>query len=388
MALLRLHRFLMRLAFSAANAFAWIFVFQYFAIFQSVHDALARTALLYALVYTVSALVTPYAAGRLRHGMKSGVVYGVVFAFLAFVFLGLSFAGFFGYGYIYGIIAFALLLGAYRALYWVPYSVEAHETRPCIRPSFFTEIPIALMPAVAGVALTWVFVAPAWLLFMAGLVLVISLLPLARIPDVYEKFSWGYAETFAELFAHKHRLIFLRAIADGIQSAALFFLWPIAVFLIVGSSYLLFGTVLSITFLIALLVRKPVRALLRLWNIKHTSIVYAMVAMSAWVGRVLVATPVGIILIDTYYHAGTAGRAAVDHSALDHVSDGGHFVDEYTALKEIGLGFGRIIICIIAAILAASFSIPVSFLWSFVIVALAAGVSVWLAHLSALRERI
>lgn len=378
----------MRVAFSAANVFAWVFVFQYFVIFHPIHDALARTALLYALVYAISSLVTPYAARRLRHGMKQGIRYGIMFASLAFMFLGLSFQGFFGYEYVDGIVGFAIFLGLYRALYWVPYSVEASELRPQVHSSSIVEKVIALMPAIAGVILVERLLSPAWLLFLAGACILLSLIPLKRVPDIYEKFSWEYDETFSQLFARKHRVMFWRAIADGMQSAALFLLWPIAIFLIVGSSYLLLGLVLSITFFIALLFRDPFRRLVRRLDIKDISIFYAAVVMSAWVGRVLVASPFGIVLVDTYFHIGTAGKEGMDHSAFDQSADGGSFVDEYTALKEIGLGFGRIIICIVAAILSILFSISVSFLGSFLLVALAAGISVWLTHLSRSRERI
>ncbi|MBI2030540.1 hypothetical protein HYT05_02875, partial [Candidatus Kaiserbacteria bacterium] len=78
----------------------------------------------------------------------------------------------------------------------------------------------------------------------------------------------------------------------------------------------------------------------------------------------------------------------MDQPAFEQAADGGSFVDEYTALKEIGLGFGRVAICIIAAVLSILFSISISFLGSFLLVALAAGISVWFAYLSRSRERI
>lgn len=378
----------MRIAFSGANAFAWIFIFQYFAIFYSLHDALARTALLFALIYTVSILVTPYAAATLRHGVKQSIAYGIFLAALAFVCLGLSFEGFFGYQYMDGIIAFALFLGAYRAFYWVPYSVESHEVRPHTHSSPFIEILVALMPALAGIMLVQYLLTPAWLLFGAGILIALSILPLLPLPDMYEKYSWGYEETFTQLFALRHRIAFFRTVVDGMQSAALFFLWPIAIFFIVRSSYALLGVVISITLLAALLLRRPIRSLMRDLEVKDASILYATIAASAWVGRVLVASPLAIVLVDTYAHTGTAGREGMDILALEQSADNGAFVDEYTALKEIGLGFGRIIICIIAAVFSLVYSISVAFLVSFLIVAAAAGVSVWLAYISATRERI
>lgn len=355
--------------------------------FNNVHVALARTAFLFALVYAVSVLVTPYAAERLRHGMKRGVVIGVTLACAAFILLGASFHGLFGQWYALGIVAFALSLGLYRALYWVPYTVESHDLHSATHPSpFYRELIIAMMPALAGIALTWQILAPAWLLFIAGMCIVLSLVPLARVPDVYERFSWRYRETFGELFARERRHTFLRALSDGMQSAALFLLWPIAIFLIVGSSYLLLGSVLTITFLLALALRRPVRSLVRHMQIHDLSLFYATIAASAWIGRVLVATPIGIVLVDTYFHTGVAGREGMDLSSLDQSADGGSYVDEHTALKEMGLGFGRVLMCIIAAILSITFSISISLLVSFVIAAIAAGTSVWIAHRSLSRK--
>lgn len=383
---LRLHRALMRVAFSGANAFAWVFVLQFFSFFHPLHDALARTALLYALVFAISALVTPYAASRLRHGMKRGILYGVTAAFLAFAAMASAFAGIFGDAYIVGVIAFALFLGVYRALYWVPYSVESREVRARIT-SRTIEISVALMPACAGIILAWQVLGPAELLLAAGLCIVLSLVPLSRIPDVYERFSWGYNATFVHLFERRHRIAFFRAYMEGIQSAALFFLWPIAIFIILGSSYAKLGIVLSITLLVAFFLRAPLRTLIRNLGIKDTSVFYAVVAMSAWVGRILVATPAMIVFVDVYSRAGT-GREGVDHTTFEQMADGGAFVDEYTALKEIALGFGRITLCLIAAFFALAASIPVSLLVSFLIVAAVAGASVWLAHRAATEERM
>jgi hypothetical protein len=379
----------MRLGFAAANAFAWIFIFQYFSMFDNVHVALARTAFLFALVYTISCLVTPYAAGRLRNGMKKGIVFGVVIACAAFVLLGASFQGLFGQWYIVGIVAFAILLGVYRALYWVPYTVESHDLQTPARPNVFrNEIIIAVLPALAGIALTWRMLAPAWLLFIAGAYIILSLVPLARVPDVYERFSWKYRETFAELFARRRRHMLLRAICDGMQSTALFLLWPIAIFLIVGSSYLRMGTVLSLAFLLALALRRPMRMFMHRVHIHDVSLFYATVAASAWIGRVLVASPFTIVFVDTYFHIGTAGREGMDMLSLEQSADGGSYLDEYTALKEIGLGFGRILMSVIAAILSLTFSISISLLVSFLIAAIAAGISMWIVHRSVSHERI
>jgi len=368
---LDLHRLLLRLALAGAHVFAWIFVFQYFSsISVDMGHAFARTGLLYALAQTITALITPYAARSLGHGARRALIAATIVAALAFAMLGLVFAGFLPSTYaIFGITAFALLIGLYRALYWVPYETEAHDTKKQTLGSA-GQVAVVFVPLVVGIFLasnTW---APAWLLCVAALLIVFSAMPLRRLGEVHERFSWGYRETFAELASPENRLIVRRAFFEGATGAALLFLWPIAIFLIVGWSYGMLGIIISISLLAAIFLRNIVRTFFRRVRISESGLLNSVLVISPWIFRLAVATPLGIVLVDSYFYATTPKRLGMDPIIFDQVGDGGSFIDEYTALKEIALALGKIAMCGFAAWLALIVSLPIAFIGAFLAAAL------------------
>ena len=80
-------------------------------------------------------------------------------------------------------------------------------------------------------------------------------------------------------------------------------------------------------------------------------------------------------MADAYLHTGNP-RISTDHSTFEQTSDAGHFVDEYTVLREIGLLIGRIFLCIAFVLVANASSLFVAFGAAFVIAGIAAGLSV------------
>lgn len=370
---LRSHRFLLRIALAGVNIYAWIFVFQYFFLTSpTIEYALARVVLLYALSQTITCLFTPYAARTLRHGSRRSIVFALLSAATAFIFLGAAFEGFFELSIPFGIIVFALALGVYRALYWVPYEVESEGTlRSSRRMSVPREIIVGLAPLGVGLLVASSGEAPMWSLFGAGALILLSALPLMKVEEVHERFSWKYRETFAHLMAREHRAYVSRALLEGMVGAALLLLWPLAVFLIVGWSYGTLGLVLSLTFLLAIFGRGVVRDLLRRMRVHESRLVSGLLAASPWVLRLMVASPLSIVLVDSYFYTTTPLRHGVDRAAFEQSSDGGSFVDEFTALKEMGLAIGRVATCALAVGFALVFSLPIAFIGAFVLAAVA-----------------
>ncbi len=373
MSALRLHRFLLRVALAGASVFAWIFAFQYFYLVSpDAAHALARTALLYALSQIITCLATPYAAQLLRHGSRRAMTFALLSAATGFVFLGAAFDGFFGMSIARGIIVFALALGLYRALYWIPYEVEvegaSRERRRMYMPY---ELVVGIAPACVGLAIVSSASVFTWVLFAAAALIIVAALPLSHAREVQERFSWSYRETFAQLMARENRAFVSRSLLEGMSSAALLLLWPIAVFLIVGWSYGMLGIVLSLTFLVAILARTLVRGFLRRMRVHESPLVNALLAVSPWLLRLVVATPFSVVLVDSYFYTTAPARQGIDPYAFEQSADGGSFVDEYTALKEMALAIGRITTCIVAALLALLVSLPVAFIGAFALAGIA-----------------
>src|SRR3989344_6139117 len=166
------HRFLLRTGLAIGNVFAWIFVFEYFAFLAgSVPRAFAGVLLMYALSQAITIILTPIAAAHLLRGTRQALFIAVILAGSAFVTLGATLGGFFDEGpALWGIAVFAILLGAYRALYFIPYELNRSEIeRVPLRGYIFYEILLALVPAFAGATLLVETYAPLRLLFGAAL---------------------------------------------------------------------------------------------------------------------------------------------------------------------------------------------------------------------------
>lgn len=273
----------MRLAASSVAAFLWVLIFEYFAVFTTPIHALISTTLLYALCQTTTMLLTPFALKHLRGGMRRALVYGTLLQAAAFVCLGALVLGAVPHS---AVVAVALLLGAYRALYRVPYTVEQAAIAGRGTPRLLVEILLALIPLIAGAFLAQSGLSDQ-LFFTAGIISLAALVPALFIPNVHEPFAWGFHETFGHLVAPENRRLLLSSAGKGLQGAALFFLWPLMLLCIFAGSPLQIGAAFSATLLVILLLRASHR------------------------------------------------RVTVE----DH-AEGAAFLDEYTALKEMGQALG------------------------------------------------
>lgn len=368
---LHVHRSMLRFALAVSQLFIWVFIFQYFYLVSvSSAAALARTVLLYALSQAITCLATPIAAHLLRHGVRRTIVYGTISMAAASVVLGAAFSGHLGGQFELGLLCFAILLGLYRALYWMPYELEAALTGSKRTMRISSEMLIALAPIFGGFFVAMSALAPMWLLFLVAALCVVSLVALVGVPEVREGFLWGYRETFMHLMAREHREPVARAIREGMAGAALLLLWPIAAFLIVGWSYPVLGIVFSLTFVLAILARPLAQRLLRS-RTARSRFMEGFLAASPWVLRLVVASPFSITLVDSYSYSVAPRRQGVDALTFEQAADGGSYIDEYTALKEMSLAIGRLATCALAATLALLVSLPVAFIGAFALAAFA-----------------
>jgi hypothetical protein len=338
---LRAHRTILRIALSIGTIFGWITVFR---VFQSSNDSvalsLAGTVLLYALSQAIVLVVTPLSGAALRFGTRRSLVYGTLFALFSFASLTLLYVPM-TIDTAYMLIAtFAIMMGLHRALYWIPYATLS-EPGPT---GYVLEILISCMPLLGALAL----VLPAGPVFFASVtaLVALSLMPLVYADDRLERFSWRYRETFAELFSPLNAGPLVLLIADGIQGVTLLLLWPMTVYLLLDQSYVMLGLILTLTLLLALFLKEPVRRIFRYARIGRSHTALAIIVFASWLARLGVGTPLQVLAADLAHHA-LAGprRFAIDTLSFDQAADGGHFVDEYTALKEMGMAIGRLIAC-------------------------------------------
>ena len=140
---------------------------------------------------------------------------------------------------------------------------------------------------------------------------------------------------------------------------ALYMLWPFVIFFILAGSFFWLGGIISISFMCAMLFRtfftKPLRSM--------SPWVQATATGSAWVLRLAIATPVGIVL--TQWYALVVSPHA--HDIYDGAADNSTYLDEYSALKEMARAAGRLALALITAFAASLLGTPLAIMVAFIV---------------------
>jgi hypothetical protein len=141
------------------------------------------------------------------------------------------------------------------------------------------------------------------------------------------------------------------------------------------------GLVFSATLLSILLLRRVYRWLVHSYGLENSATVQTVLVVSGWVARLAAGTPIGVIIADAYSYTTAPERGTrLDPFSLEHASDRGAFLDEYTVLKELALAGGRIMLSLIVFSMAFTFSLPVVFGVALVTAAAASGIAILVAH--------
>ncbi|MDR3571412.1 MAG: hypothetical protein P4L81_04415 [Candidatus Pacebacteria bacterium] len=376
--ILHTHRILLRAGFSLVSTFAWIFVFVFALTFSgSIASAFFVSLVVYALSQIVVIIATPLSAAHLRHGLRRSMVFGALLSALAFAALGATMAGYFASPLGWGLALFGILLGSYRALYWIPYRLQSAGQSK--KTALYYEILLALLPAFAGVTLISVNLSVFRLLFGAAGLMLLSVIPIFFLEDLGEPFRWGYVETFTKLFEERYQTLALRSVLWGMESVTLMLLWPLTVFLIVGRSYFVFGLIMSVSLLVLLALRKTYRDALRIWDVRDSMPLEIAVAVSGWILRLIAGSPLMIVVADSYSFV-SAPASVAEFVSREHAADGGSYIDEYTALQEIGMGLGRLLMCVFAGALLFTMPVSVVLALSLIVAAVVAGAAAYFSH--------
>lgn len=358
-----MHRTLLRAALALANAFAWILIIRLLG------GSLQLAALCFAVESLVVVFLTPVSARLVRDGLITSMTSGVAFFSLGCASLALSLGTTTGASVTLGAFAFAVCVGAYRALYWVPYRAHGAVRSLPLPLYILTELLTTLVPFLGGIMLVS-YGAP-WVLWAAAVLAALSLLSLAGSSEAHEMFAWGYTETFRRLFARENTRLVAASLIEGMEAAALFFLWPLTIFLLVGGNLFVVGAIMSATLLFSLLVRLVLHHMHARYGEPLPDYLLSAIGLSGWLLRLGVVTPIQIIAVDVFQNVANRGRlSSLDTSVFGQNADRGSFVDEYSALKEMGLAIGRVLLALFVIVIAFYMDTPHVLAMSFLVAAM------------------
>ncbi len=265
---------------------------------------------------------------------------------------------------IIAMVSLALL----AAFYWAPFHVDfatfSTKGRRGRQVGTFYALQklIGVFAPIAGGALVAMYSYGAT--FAASIIVVIlSLIPLAFLPRTDVQYEFGFFETFQKLFSKRYWYLTISMIAHGAQSAAGFLIWPIFLFIVFDGEYLDIGVFAAIIVVVSILLQIFVGKLVDKKSSKKLLRFGVDIYALGWLAKGLVDSVFGVFAASTFHSFGAIMmRTPMDVLMYEQAADSGHYIDEYTILREIGLTIGRVGMLVALIGVTAWFSIPASFL--------------------------
>ncbi|MBU0482799.1 MAG: MFS transporter [Candidatus Uhrbacteria bacterium] len=319
----------------------------------------------YFIAFLVSFfLMAPGAMIMSRIGLRSSMILAVVGLALwhiPFIFWDASIA--------FYLLGFVLIMhNIWRMFYWTPFHVEFAEMtkkgergRTLGTLTSIAAVISIVIPFIAGFVLDQFSYSA---LFLAASAIVFaSLIPLFMVPQVVEKYSFGYWETFKHFFSKKNRRMVTAYTADGIESTVGAVIWPVFIFEILQGNYFEVGALTSLIVLVGVLIR----LIMGSWADKHSR--HKMLKWGTglysigYVVKMFVDTAFTIFIASTFHNlAMIMMRTPFDVLMYERAADAGHYVDEYTVIREMAICIGRVISVVLMFVLLLFVPLYIAFL--------------------------
>src|SRR3989339_1886779 len=190
-----------------------------------------------------------------------------------------------------------------------------------------------------------------------------SMIPLAFLPKTRVKYEYGFLETFQVMFKKKYKYLTWSMIAYGAENAVGYIIWPIFLYLLFDGKYLDIGIFASLLVVINIILQVIVgRAVDGKYKRKIISFgvhVYSL----GWIFKALDDSVLGLFLASTFHGFGAILMStSVDTMFYEKAADSGHYVDEFTVIREIALIIGRFSIVLVLAFLTIFAPIWIAFI--------------------------
>ena len=267
------------------------------------------------------------------------------------------------------IIPFILVtISLYRLFYWVPYHVDfAKFTSKKNRAKQISALRVTretigvFIPLIGGFAISkFGFDA----LFVTAIILYLtSSIPYLTLPHTREKFSWDYLETLKNFFSKKHRKEMIAFMADGAETSAVILIWPIFIFQLLEGNYLKIGIlstlIIGLTVVLQLVLGKKIDKNARKERVLKFGSIFSAIS---WLIKIFIDTALQIFVIGAFHNLMRIfTRTPFDTLTYEISADKGHYVDEFTVLREMAINSGRVISLLIAVVF--SLFLPIQYIF-------------------------
>ena len=242
-----------------------------------------------------------------------------------------------------------LLLAVLTVMYWAPFHVDfakfSKKGKRGKQVSSFYALNQILQVTVPIIGAYLISTYSYEVAFLVGIVLVFaSMVPLMYIPQTRVTYEFGFFETFKKMVEPKYRWLTVSMMAHGAESVVSTLIWPIFLFIVLKGDYLDVGLFAAAIVVVNILLqlgigraldKRPRKKLLK-WGVD----LYAV----GWFGKALVDSVGGVFAASTFHSFGSIMmKTPLDTMMYEKAADAGHYIDEFTTIREIALVLGRTI---------------------------------------------
>lgn len=341
------NRLLQRISIGLLGLFLPIFLFEH------LNYSIQSVILFYIISSALYIFLIPLGAMSMsRLGLKHSMMIATVF--LAGYYLSFYF---FDFNFIFFLALALIMVNLFRIFYWVPYHTDFTEftnsKRRGRQVGFLNAIIILvgiILPILAGFIIER-FGFNIIFLMSVGITL-ISIIPLFLIKKVCEEYSYSYFQTFREVFKPANRKLLIGYGADGAQTAIGLVIWPIFIYQLLNEQYFAVGAISSAIILATVILNLVMGSISDKISKRHLIKIGTIFFSLGWFLKAFIQTGFQIFVVDSYHSFAGAVRG-VPFSAFiyQEMADSGHYIDEYTVVREISLNIGKMLILIASFIL-------------------------------------
>lgn len=250
-----------------------------------------------------------------------------------------------------------LFLALFHSLYWAPFHVDfatfskkGHRGRELSFLHILRLLIGIIIPIIGAYFITRFSYSSVFLVGMAfGL---LALIPLTQLPNQRVQYEFSFKETWQKITSKKFRHLLISSTSEGAQGIVSYIAWPIFLFVLFNGEYLDVGIVSGIIVLISLILqwimgkqidKKSPKAFLN-WGVGTYSL--------GWLAKAFVDSLTGVFVTATFHSLGAILLITpVETILYQQAADAGHYIDEFTVIREIMLTIGRFTAVAVLALL-------------------------------------
>ncbi len=321
-------------------------------LYQKFNLSIYLVILFYVAIYALTIVFVPIGAQFMNwFNVKKSMIIGRISIVIFYVCLY-----FFDYNPILFLSLGVMFLIFYKVIYWVPYHTTfveftdgKHRGRQLAWIRVLGYLGKVGAPLLAGIVLS----GPGFnILFLLMIfIYLISVIPLLGLTEVKEHFSFSYGETFKVLFDKKNRGQIFSFMANGGQKLVKAVIWPIFIFMLLNQEYSAVGAVTALVIIGAIILQMVMGFQSDKKSKKSLVKLGASAYSLGWILKSFVKTAFQIFVVGTIHNfAFIMLKIPFSSQVYNFLSRHETYRDEYTAVRDIALNIGRIIMALLIVI--------------------------------------